>query len=401
MNKKILVSLSVIVGVALMVVGGTVANFFNKEVSSGNTLSMGVVDIVVDGQNPWTKTYSESLKDMKPSQTRYIVFTVRNLRESNEVKIWKHIDITEQSDGDITQPECQEGGGQWTGGSEPCTNPANCCATGYTPRNNLAAYTIYDLWVCYDPVEGQRCLTDPEIGEPSYGANWIPIIKEDQYVRLDNVSSAWIYLGQLMPAKELKVVQSYHVRSWPNAPEPEVTNWAQGDIMKFNIELYAEQLGGLGPKGGQALLLMENKDPVTWEPLTGDGISGQLTYNTSGEKFDYSLSGKAKNASTDYCLVYYADPWPGDGIDHSTGRLIGKVTSSGDGTISIPNTQVELSTDLPNSKDQNYPGGAKIWLIPCTHYSTDTVGSQGYMTTWTPSEYLFEMQFITYKDTGL
>ena len=401
MNKSILLSLAIIGVVGAVATGATVSYFSDTETSSGNTISAGVIDIVVDDENPWNKTYSETLYDMKPCMTKYIEFTVRNSVYSNPINLWKHIHITDQTDGYITEPECEEGGGTWTAGATQCHEQGSCCTGNYVPRNNLASYIIYDMWVCADPDDPAganpiRCLTDTETGEPLYDTGWEPIIEETQYVRLDNVSSAWIYLGQLHPAKELKVVQSYHLMSWPGAPEPEVTNWAQGDELTFDIDIMGTQLNGPGPKGYQAQLVLDNKD-ANWSPIN-DNIKANMTYKTSGSLFDYSLSGTVKNANTEYCLIYYADPYPGDGKTNSTGALIGKADSDGSGNISIANTQVELGTDLPNSDDTNYPGGAKVWLVPCADYSASTAGQQGKMTAWNPSEYLFEMQFITYDD---
>jgi len=48
MNKKILVSLSVIAAVAAIVVGGTVAFFSDTETSKGNTFTAGTLDLLVD-----------------------------------------------------------------------------------------------------------------------------------------------------------------------------------------------------------------------------------------------------------------------------------------------------------------------------------------------------------------
>lgn len=388
MNWKIVKSAAVI-GVALGLIGGaTMAYFSNTETSVGNVLTAGIVDIKVDGQNPWSKTYSEKLSDMKPCQTRYIEFTIRNVWNSNPVKIWKHIDITDQSDGVVTEPECKEGGGTWNQGGNPQ------CGGSYTPRNNLAAYTIYDLHVCADPGSG-GCETDGGTGAPT-GGHWAAVIGEDQYVRLDNISSTWIYLGQLDPAKDLKVVQSYHLRSWPDAPEPEVTNWAQGDVMTFNIDLYAEQLGGPGPKGVQASLTLENKNPTTWAPIEGDEIGGTLTYNTSGSTFIYSFTGKVPQPSTGYCLIYYADPWPGDGKTQSTGMDINCGSSGANANLFLSGNQ-NLGTDLPNLDDQNYPGGAKLQIVLDADYDN----ANDKMTGWNPSSYLFELNLINYDDTDV
>ncbi|RLJ10046.1 MAG: hypothetical protein DRP15_01375, partial [Candidatus Aenigmatarchaeota archaeon] len=383
MNKNILVSLAIIGAVAAIAIGGTVAYFSDTETSTGNTISAGVVDIVVNEQNPWHDTFTEELKDMKPCQTRYIEFTVRNLEYSNPIELWKHIEIVEQRDGVITEPECTEGGGTWTGSAYPCTNPDECCTGDYEPRNNIASYILYDMYVCEWDGTPNKCRTDDN-GAP-VGNDWDSIITEDQYVRLDNVGCCWIYLGQLDPGNQLKVVQSYHLSSWPDAPEPEVGNWAQGDELTFNIELYAEQVSGPGPDL-PTMVTLDNKDPVTWKPIN-DEYSAVLTFNPSGPTFNYELEGKVKQENTEYCLIYYADPWPGN----HPGALIGKASSDADGKITMSGNP-DLGIDMPDPADANNPAGAKIWLVPCSNYN-----ECGYnLTAWNPDEYLFEMRLIKY-----
>lgn len=51
--------------------------------------------------------------------------------------------------------------------------------------------------------------------------------------------------------------------------------------------------------------------------------------------------------------------------------------------------------DLPHSDDENYPDGAKIWLVPSSDYgNTGVIG-------WNPAKYLFEHDLITYDDTDV
>ncbi|MEP7162404.1 MAG: TasA family protein, partial [Candidatus Moraniibacteriota bacterium] len=50
MNKKIIMSLSVIAAVAAVVVGGTKAFFSDTETSTGNTFTAGAIDLKVDSQ---------------------------------------------------------------------------------------------------------------------------------------------------------------------------------------------------------------------------------------------------------------------------------------------------------------------------------------------------------------
>lgn len=390
MNKKILLSLLTIVAVIGVVFGTTQAYFSDKETRTGNVLGAGVIDIVVNETNPW-ETHSAPfvLEDMKPSYTKYIEFTVRNLVESNPINLWKHIDITEQSDNIITEPECEEGGGTWDDSVTPCLEAEQCCTGDYEPRNNVAAYTLYDMYVCASPSEG-GCETD-ENGKPEHIESWRAIITEDQYVRLDNVDSIWTALGQLDPGDELKVVQSYHLSSWPDAPEPEVTNWAQGDKITFDIELMATQLNAPGPEGVMGVSNMDNKDPVTWDPVTDDDMEGMLTYNKSGETFNYSFTGDGLQASTSYSLIYYADPYPGN----HPGALIDTMTTDGSGHVAKSNN-IELGMDLPTSPDSNSPG-AKVWLVPSSRYNSTTKSIIG----WNPTEYLFEINLISYVDTGI
>lgn len=379
--KKIIISLGIIAVVAVAAIGGTIAYFSDTEMSTAQ-LTAGIIDIVVDGQNPWSAVYEEELRDMKPSYTKYIEFTVRNLVDSNPVDLWKHIHITDQNDGVVTEPECEEGNGTWNGSE---------CGGSYVPRNNLASYIVYDMHVCEDPEDSIRCLTDPETGEP-IGGEWQTIIDGSQYIRLDNISSSWIYLGQLNPAKELKVVQSYHLTSWPDAPEPEVTNWAQGDVLTFSIELMATQENGPGPEGAITSTSLDNKDPVTWEPIS-DTMHGQLTYYTSGPTFDYNLTATGLVSGTEYSLIYYADPYPGN----NPGALIATYMANGSGVISALGESVNLNLDLPDPADSNYPAGAKIWLVPSSDYDAGTNS----LTVWNPTTYLFEIDLITYDDTDL
>ncbi|TXH01141.1 MAG: hypothetical protein E6P95_02420, partial [Candidatus Moraniibacteriota bacterium] len=50
MNKRIVMSLSVIAAAAAAVVGGTGAFFSDSETSTGNTFTAGAIDLKVDSQ---------------------------------------------------------------------------------------------------------------------------------------------------------------------------------------------------------------------------------------------------------------------------------------------------------------------------------------------------------------
>ena len=50
MNKRILISLTIIGTVAILAIGGTVAFFSDKEISSGNTFTAGSIDLKIDNE---------------------------------------------------------------------------------------------------------------------------------------------------------------------------------------------------------------------------------------------------------------------------------------------------------------------------------------------------------------
>ena len=366
MDKKILASLMMIGIVAAVLGGATYAVFSDTEKSVDNTMTAGTIDFAVDGENPWNSiTWSKDLGDMKPCVVHYGKFNITNVG-TNPMKLWKKLTITKQEGGILTEPECVEGGGIATDTGE---GDGTFTCDNYTERCNLASYTLYDMNVT--------------IGD----GDETTIIDHADQVRMDNINGVWIYLGELPEGQSMIVNQSYHLSSWAGASEPTVTNWAQGDRMTFDVELYGEQVTGTGPNAATGTLIMENKDPKTWEPIA-DGRSGTLIYNTVGAEFVYGFSGLGLEPTTDYSLVYYADPDPGN----NPGALIANGSTNGNGALTLAGS-VDLNMDLPDPADANYPGGAKIWLVPSTDYDSSTN-----MVSWNPTAFLFEMNLITYDD---
>lgn len=148
-------------------------------------------------------------------------------------------------------------------------------------------------------------------------------------------------------------------------------------------------LKGLQGQAGQsnmAFVELWEKD-ATWK-IVEDGAWGKLKYNPEGSTFDFVFNGHGLEADTEYSLIYYADPWPGD-----NGALIASGTSNESSDIHLMGSR-ELNMDLPDPSDANYPDGAKIWLVLSSDY--DAVGHK--MTDWNPDEYLFEHALITYDD---
>ena len=87
-------------------------------------------------------------------------------------------------------------------------------------------------------------------------------------------------------------------------------------------------------------------------------------------------------------LIYYPDPWPGSDL-----ICLGSDTACDEGEVHIKES---VNTgDLPAEFDANE--GAKIWLV----LSSDVVceDEEQKMVGWTPTEYLFEYDLITFDET--
>lgn len=141
-----------------------------------------------------------------------------------------------------------------------------------------------------------------------------------------------------------------------------------------------------------------------WEILDG-GAWGKMKYNLSGPEFCFVFNGHGLQPNTDYSLIYYADPWPGD----NPGALIASGMTNQGGSIHLTGC-FDLKKNLPDPTDYNYPDGAKIWLIPSDYYDPDTNSITAWpspynaddgVPTWqaAPTGWLFEHNLITFDDT--
>jgi len=363
MNKKILISLAIIGAVAAVAVGGTVAYFSDTETSTGNLFTAGTIDIRVDGDNfDWTG--HATLEDMKPCYTDYINFTIYNDgSDPNPVNVWKHLIINYEETGAVSEPECTEQGGNWTG--------KVCDWGGHLEKdnNNISSIIDYDLIV--------------EVYDSCGRLIWWQTIY-DKEVTVAQIACKEIYLGMIPVGGYMKVIQSYHMQ------DPDYsTNWAQGDIMAFDIEITGIQLRG------EAWLdfKQEKKSPEDyWKVQNPGSPAGTLTYKVKHPEFDYDFTASGLQNNTKYSLIYYADPWPGN----NPGALLGTETTDGSGNITMSDS-VELNTNLPAVGDLNHPDGAKVWLVPSSDYDAGTNA----LIAWNPGTYLFEIGLIYYYDTDL
>lgn len=158
---------------------------------------------------------------------------------------------------------------------------------------------------------------------------------------------------------------------------------------------------GQGPSGHPgnsniAHLYLAEKNPANFQVVPG-GAWGKLIYTTSGPTFTFVFNGHKLDAGIAYTLIYYPDPWPGlgakclgSGVANPTGDI--HIMGSRD-TGSLPisgdlNANPATTTEPPNT-------GAKIWLVLTSDINCTGAG----MTSWHPTEYLFEMQLINYTQT--
>ena len=137
-------------------------------------------------------------------------------------------------------------------------------------------------------------------------------------------------------------------------------------------------------------LYLFEKDPTTWE-IVEDGAWGKMQYNLEGSTFDFVFNGHGLEPSSEYTLIYYPDPWPGTGL-----LCLGSGTANNGGNVHIA-ASVDTG-DLPFETEDNYPDGAKIWLVLSADVDCE---NQVFNNVWNPTEYLFEYDLITFDDTDV
>jgi hypothetical protein len=142
---------------------------------------------------------------------------------------------------------------------------------------------------------------------------------------------------------------------------------------------------GGGDKTGKNILMLVELDPATWLPVQ-KGAQGELKYKaTSGAELEFHLRGKDLEPGGSYTLIYFPDPWPGNGL-----ICLGSAAANDQGRLKIKGKAVVPA--LPIESDANYPCGAKLWLV-----LTADVDCQGkMMTAWHPESYLFQGELISF-----
>lgn len=207
--KKILASLLMIGAVLAIAGAGTWAVFSDTEKSTG-TFTSGVIDIAVDGQNPWVKgpyevtsnegcgTGQTETTRLKPCYVGYIKFPVKNVGD-NPANIWLKLkNVKDSNFGPRSEPELEAEKG--------------------TPIDDISKHIAVDL----------------NVGN-------VQLLEWNEKTTLNSLSNAddhkgkKIFLGQFQAGEQKDVSISFHLAK-------DAGNEYQGDRSTFDIELYAMQL---------------------------------------------------------------------------------------------------------------------------------------------------------------
>lgn len=435
MNKKILVSLSVIAAVAAIAIGGTIAYFSDTETSTGNTFTAGEIDLKVDNtsyrsDNTGHMVLSEgttwrdlrdlsgelffNFADLKPGDLGED--TVSLHINSNDAWLCATIDITANNDVTCTEPELGD--------------DSTCDASG-SFNGELARDLNFIFWAD----DGDNVLETEEHVLTQGPAS--DVLNGVTYALADSAHNVWTGVAGPMGAGDTQYIGKawcFGELSTPRLPQEigntsgpdqrpgsvlcngaSVNNASQSDNLMGNITFYAEQArnnsGFLCSNVRTKTLILDNKNPQDWTRIS-DNTLGTLTYETSGSEFEYTFEAKGLLVDGSYSLIYYADQqnrftnWGGN----SPGAVIGTFIATG-GVIASMSGSVNLGMDLPAADDWNavaspdYCGspdlyntctGAKIWLVPSADYNAGTKE----LTAWNPANYLFETDLIIYSDTN-
>ena len=143
-----------------------------------------------------------------------------------------------------------------------------------------------------------------------------------------------------------------------------------------SVSVLAGGPNGQAGKSNVAHLYLAAKNPSTWS-IVEDGAWGKMQYRLSGPTFNCEFNGHLLQPGVAYDLIYYPDPWPGNGL-----IVLGTATANAGGNVHIAANIV--TGDLSN---------AKIWLVLAADVSPIEPHA---MIGWNPTDYLFETALITF-----
>jgi predicted ribosomally synthesized peptide with SipW-like signal peptide len=234
MNKKILISLGVIVAVAISAIGVSVAYFSDREVSAGNTFGAGEIDLKIDFRCNmpgcgWSLRDLDGESffkecDVKPgdSKSGAISFHVYNNNAWGRIKL----DHVHDYENVCNNPEIKAG-------DITCGDPGD--ALGELAKN--LKFTIWldqgnvAGWQC--PENQPKCAADPAEGD--YALNGVETASISDVSADQLVGSGWYVFPD-----EIQASSTYYVGVKWNLPK-EVGNIAQSDSFMAWVEMEVVQ----------------------------------------------------------------------------------------------------------------------------------------------------------------
>jgi predicted ribosomally synthesized peptide with SipW-like signal peptide len=193
--RKVLLSILSISFVAAVIATGTLAYFYDIEVSDNNTITAGTIDISVDGENPWVTSVVVT-DDAKPSLNFCVYKTVCN-NGTNPTMVYAKLENITEVNNVETEPELE-------------ADPSG-------EINDLSNVTWFDLAI-------------------NEGEGWIVLVYEGT-ITVRDVEDVWYQVTSepLQPGECVDVLFSFHMMS-------EAGNEYQGDSMSFDLIFKAFQV---------------------------------------------------------------------------------------------------------------------------------------------------------------
>jgi len=399
--KKLILSLTFVVGATVAVIGATVAFFSDTETSKGNTFTAGAIDLKIDNHSYFNGEYNEGTSwepadlqdgvhfffdfdDLKPGD--WGEDTISLHVNNNDAWVCSDLYVTRNDDMSSTEPELEDGDVQ--------EDPQD------TWDGELAQAINFIFWIDDgDNVleQGEEVLANGPASEAIGGLHFVLADSSENNLGGEDgepveggstyyIGKAWCF-GEITPDAVPEGQGDPGSNPGFECDGEPINNVTQTDKLTADISFYAVQSRNNGDfvcsshysPEDRTILRLENKDDA-WDPIVGDGIRGELSFISAHPTFDFSLEVQGLQPNTSYTLIRYKDPWPGTGSDEIT-----TLTTDGDGNATV-NGDVELNKDLND---------VKFWVVS----SSDWDG--GKMTAWHQSEYLFEWNLVSYDDTDI
>ncbi len=279
--KKILISVSIIAGVAAIAIGATTAFFSDTETSTGNIFTAGAIDLQIDSNATYNGQLVSGatwgLKDLVPTSDKFFNFADIKPGDSGENTISLHVF---NNDAWV----CAEVSGL-TNADNSTTEPESS-APGQTSGGDLQNAMVWTIW----RDDGDNVLETAETilasGHPVNGV--LPIYDSTTGTgALVGDSAAYLGVEWSLPLATGNEVQ---------------TDSLTGDI-SFNV-VQARNNDGfrcVPQQPEMAVMNLENKDDQ-WHVID-DNTSGTITYSVNDSTFHGTVAGQGLVAGAYYQIT--------------------------------------------------------------------------------------------------